>query len=67
MNYDSRQFQVKVDVDEFDPEDLNVKVTGNRLVISGRHESKPDQHGFVSREFTREFVIPEVVYLLFTH
>ncbi|XP_041358863.1 alpha-crystallin B chain-like [Gigantopelta aegis] len=61
VKYDNKSFQVKVDVDQFEPEELNVKVSGNRLVISGHHESKPDEHGFVSREFTREFIIPEDV------
>ena len=33
---------------------------GNRLTITGKHEQKQDEHGYVSRQFHREFKVPEV-------
>lgn len=50
---------LEMNLSHFAPDDIAVKVNGNRLVISGKHSSKQDEHGFVAREFTREFLIPE--------
>lgn len=55
------KFQVKADVSQFSPEDITVKTVGNCVVIHGKHEEKEDKHGFVSREFTRRYVLPEEV------
>lgn len=52
---------LEMNLSPFDPDDIAVKMSGNRLVISGKHSSKPDEHGFVAREFTREFLIPEEI------
>jgi HSP20 family molecular chaperone IbpA len=51
---------VKLNVNAYKPEELEVKVTKDRLTISGKHEEKKDEFGSVSREFTRHFAIPEV-------
>lgn len=59
VKYDDRLFQVKIDVRQYEPEELNVKLTDDRLVITGKHEQKADEHGYVSREFSREFVLPQ--------
>lgn len=44
---------------QFKPEELNVKVVDNFVVIEGKHEERSDAHGFVSRHFTRRYKIPE--------
>ena len=31
------------------------------LAISGKHEERNDEHGFVSRQFSRRFLIPKDV------
>lgn len=61
VKYDTKVFEVKVDVQQYEPEHLKVSLVDNRLVISGKHETKADEHGFISREFSREFLIPENV------
>ncbi|XP_067120566.1 alpha-crystallin B chain-like [Centruroides vittatus] len=60
MNTKDR-FQVMTDVSHFSPEDITVKTVDNCVVIHGKHEEKVDQHGFVSREFTRRYVLPKEV------
>ncbi|XP_023219523.1 alpha-crystallin A chain-like [Centruroides sculpturatus] len=55
------QFRVMTDVSHFSPEDITVKTVDNCVVIHGKHEEKVDQHGFVSREFTRRYVLPKGV------
>lgn len=61
LKYDKEGFELKLDVHQYKPEELNVKLAGNRLSVSGKHEQKQDDHGFVSREFQREIEIPEDV------
>jgi len=56
---DKDSFQVKLDVSHFRPEEIEVKVVGNDVTIHGRHEERRDDHGYVSREFTRRYHLPE--------
>ncbi|XP_023219553.1 alpha-crystallin A chain-like [Centruroides sculpturatus] len=55
------KFRVMTDVSHFSPEEITVKTVDNYVVVHGKHEEKMDQHGFVSREFTRRYAIPEDV------
>ncbi|CAG2251625.1 CRYAB [Mytilus edulis] len=59
VKYDSKKLEIKLDVSMYKPEELNVTIAEDRLIIKGKHEQKEDNHGFITREFTREFVIPE--------
>lgn len=52
-------FKFEVDVKEFTPEELSVKLVGNSVVVEAKHDEKEDGSGFVSRQFTRRFPIPE--------
>ena len=58
------EFRVNVDVQHFKPEEINIKTKDNRLIIHARHEERPDEHGFIMREFTRQYVLPKVGCLL---
>ncbi|XP_075529416.1 alpha-crystallin B chain-like [Dermacentor variabilis] len=56
------KFAVRLDARNFAPEELTVKTVDNCLVIHGKHEEKSDDRGcYVSREFTRRYVLPEDV------
>ncbi|XP_023219555.1 alpha-crystallin A chain-like [Centruroides sculpturatus] len=57
----SDEFRVMTDVSHFDPEEISVKTIDNYVVVHGKHEEKMDQHGFVSREFTRRYILPKEV------
>jgi HSP20 family molecular chaperone IbpA len=50
---------VNLDVQQFKPEDLNVKTVDNYVVVEGKHEEKQDEHGFISRHFVRRYLLPE--------
>ena len=52
---------MKLDIQTFTPEELQVKVSGDKLTIKGKHGRKEDEYGSVSREFHREFNLPEDV------
>ena len=50
---------MKLEIEGYKPEDLNVKIVGDELSIKGKIK-ETDQHGTVSSEFSRSFTIPEV-------
>lgn len=54
-------FQVSLDVKHFAPNELNVKIVDNSIVVEAKHEerSDDDKDGYVSRHFTRRYVLPE--------
>lgn len=53
------KFQVMLNVSHFNPKEVEVKVVDNFVVIHGKHEEKTDEHGFIQREFTRRYMLPE--------
>ncbi|ODN04042.1 Protein lethal(2)essential for life [Orchesella cincta] len=55
------KFEVKLDVQQFTPEEISVKTVNNNVVIEGKHEEKQDDHGMVFRHFIRKYVLPEDV------
>lgn len=58
---DKEKFQVLLNVKQFKPEEISVKTVDNCIVIRGKHEEKQDEHGFISREFTRRYMLPQGV------
>jgi crystallin alpha B len=56
---DKDKFHVALDVQQFTPEEINVKVVDKYVVVEGNHEEKQDDHGWISRKFTRRYLIPE--------
>ncbi|TRY57221.1 hypothetical protein DNTS_003294 [Danionella cerebrum] len=51
-------WKVSLDVSHFAPEELSVKTKDGVLEINGKHEERKDEHGFVSRCFTRKYTLP---------
>uniref|UniRef100_G1U1F6 Heat shock protein family B (small) member 6 n=1 Tax=Oryctolagus cuniculus TaxID=9986 RepID=G1U1F6_RABIT len=62
---DPGHFSVLLDVKHFSPEEIAVKVVGDHVEVHARHEERPDEHGFIAREFHRRYrsdsAQPEVV------
>ncbi|KAF7385644.1 hypothetical protein HZH66_011486 [Vespula vulgaris] len=55
---DKHIFKVMLDVHQFKPEEINVKVVNRYIVVEGKHEEKRDEHGFISRQFVRRYLLP---------
>ncbi|XP_074528342.1 heat shock protein beta-1 [Halichoeres trimaculatus] len=51
-------WKVTLDVNHFSPEELVVKTKDGVVEITGKHEERKDEHGFVSRCFTRKYTLP---------
>ncbi|GFT80107.1 protein lethal(2)essential for life [Nephila pilipes] len=56
---DDKQFQVSLNVKQFKPEEIQVKIVDNYIIVHGKHEEQEDDHGFVAREFTRKYMLPQ--------
>ncbi|KAI6235782.1 Heat shock protein Hsp-12.2 [Aphelenchoides besseyi] len=57
----SDKWSVGFDVQHFKPDEIQVNVAENRLLINCRHEARNDQHGSVTREIQRAYHLPEAV------
>lgn len=51
-------WKISLDVNHFAPEELVVKTKDGIVEITGKHEEKQDEHGFISRCFTRKYTLP---------
>uniref|UniRef100_H3A7X7 SHSP domain-containing protein n=2 Tax=Latimeria chalumnae TaxID=7897 RepID=H3A7X7_LATCH len=64
LRRDSDGFSLSLDVSQFSPEELSVKVAGEKVTVMGKHEKKTEDEGFHSykyEEFRRDFELPEDV------
>lgn len=52
------KYQIMVDVSHFNPEEISVKMVDNAIVVTGKHEDKADNYGYVSRQFSRKYLLP---------
>merc|ERR1719228_698466 len=61
VNTQDGTFAITIDMQNFTPEEINVKTIGNYVEISGNHEEKKEGEGTVSRKYSRKYNIPENV------
>lgn len=52
-------FQVCMDVQQFSPNEVSVKTIDNCVIVEGKHEERQDEHGYISRQFTRRYALPK--------
>ncbi|XP_014637112.1 PREDICTED: heat shock protein beta-3 [Ceratotherium simum simum] len=55
------RFQILLDVVQFLPEDIIIQTFEGWLLIKAQHGSRMDEHGFISRSFTRQYKLPDGV------
>nr|QIB84794.1 HSP21.6 [Nilaparvata lugens] len=58
---DKHNFKMNVDVQQFKPEEISVKLSGDNIVIDGKHEEQQDKQGFISQHFCHRYKLPENV------
>jgi len=58
---DKEGFSVKLDVQQFKPEEVKVSTFEDTLTIEGKHAEQKDEHGFISRHFVRRYILPKDV------
>ncbi|CAD0203084.1 unnamed protein product [Chrysodeixis includens] len=55
---DKGNYKITLDVQNFRPNDISVKVSEKEIIVEGKHEERPDTHGYVSRQFMRRYPLP---------
>ncbi|XP_014601963.1 PREDICTED: protein lethal(2)essential for life-like [Polistes canadensis] len=55
---DEHNFKVVLDVKEFKPNEIKVKIADGYIIVEGQHEERKDKDGFVSRQFVRKYLLP---------
>ncbi|NXU49740.1 HSPB3 protein, partial [Turnix velox] len=58
---ENTDFQILLDVVQFRPEDIIIQTFEGWLLIKAQHGPRMDEHGFISRSFTRQYKLPEGV------
>ncbi|XP_078075495.1 heat shock protein beta-3 [Mustelus asterias] len=58
---EAEMFQVMLDAVQFRPEDIIIQVFEGWLLIRAQHGRRMDEHGFISRSFTRQYPLPDGV------
>jgi len=56
---DHDNFLLSMDVHQFTPQELTVKIKKDCLTVEGKHEERHDGHGFISRSVIRRVLVPE--------
>uniref|UniRef100_A0A665U0G3 Heat shock protein beta-1-like n=1 Tax=Echeneis naucrates TaxID=173247 RepID=A0A665U0G3_ECHNA len=54
-------WKINLDVNHFSPEEITITTKEGYLQISGDHQERHNEHGLVSRCFTRKYKLPEGV------
>jgi len=53
-------FQVCLDVQLFAPNEVTVKtINKNTIIVDAQHEERQDDHGYISRQFSRRYTLPD--------
>uniref|UniRef100_A0A1I7V875 SHSP domain-containing protein n=1 Tax=Loa loa TaxID=7209 RepID=A0A1I7V875_LOALO len=58
---EKENFGIQLDVRNFRPEELSVKMQDGRLLVEGHHEERNDRHGSVEQHFIRKYTMPKNV------
>ncbi|XP_033211424.1 alpha-crystallin A chain-like [Belonocnema kinseyi] len=56
---DKDEFQVVLDIQQFKPDEITVKVVDNFVVVEGKHGEIQDEHGWIARNFSRKYLVPK--------
>lgn len=52
-------FQVSLNVQNFKPEEVSVKVIDNNVIVEAKHEERNEDDSYVSRHFSRRYTLPD--------
>jgi crystallin alpha B len=59
VSFGKDKFEANLDVQQFKPEEITVKVSDNTVTVEGKHDERVDEHGYISRHFVRRYVLAE--------
>ncbi|RUS73315.1 hypothetical protein EGW08_018926 [Elysia chlorotica] len=56
-----KEFRIRLDLSCYKPEEVKITTNSHRVTVHAKHEERRDNHGFVSREMTRTYKLPNDV------
>ncbi|XP_055950893.1 protein lethal(2)essential for life-like [Argiope bruennichi] len=54
-------FETKINISDFSPDEVTVHADDRYVTITGEHEERMGESGYVGRHFIRRFMLPEDV------
>merc|ERR1711892_1660660 len=62
IEYDNDTYKILVNVQDFDPEELEIKTTGTTVSVQAKHEEKlSDGRSYSTKSFDQSFTLPKGV------
>jgi HSP20 family molecular chaperone IbpA len=52
-------FKVSLDLSPFSHNEITVKVKNKFIIVDAKHDEREDEFGFISRQFTRKYILPD--------
>ncbi|RUS75049.1 hypothetical protein EGW08_017185 [Elysia chlorotica] len=56
-----KEFRIRLDLSSYKPEEVKITMDSQKVTVHAKHEERRDNHGFVSREMTRTYKLPNDV------
>lgn len=56
-----KEFRIRLDLSHYKPEEVKLSIDNHKVTVHAKHEERQDNHGFVSREMTRSYKLPNDV------
>ncbi|RUS73316.1 hypothetical protein EGW08_018927 [Elysia chlorotica] len=56
-----KEFRIRLDLSSYKPEEVKITTDSQKVTVYAKHEERQDNHGFVSREMTRTYKLPNDV------
>jgi HSP20 family molecular chaperone IbpA len=53
------KFRVQLDVDGFNPDTLNKRIEGRKLIVEGKQEDRQEERKYTNRQMRETFELPE--------
>ncbi|RUS80411.1 hypothetical protein EGW08_011823 [Elysia chlorotica] len=56
-----KEFRIRLDLSSYKPEEVKITTDSHKVTVHAKHEERQDNHGYVSREMTRTYKLPNNV------
>ena len=55
----NENLKVSLDLSQFSHNEIMLKVRNNFIIVDAKHDEREDEFGFISRQFTRKYILPD--------
>ncbi|XP_071946857.1 uncharacterized protein [Antedon mediterranea] len=61
VQYDNRSFQATMDLSQYSPQEIQVRVKDRTVTVTANHREANHQGGFTQRSYSRQYTLPDDV------